>query len=462
MNRCLRFVFAFILLISLLMQFSASQTIDIPPPSPTASGGGGGGSRQIDFDRIFKALQEGKQQKPQKFEEMKKLLYIEPFITKEYSKTLVLDLDFKGNKTLDRNQEFVISAYIENNNPIEIRRALFLHLEALEPGEKAFRQVNSVPQIIQVNEYEDLGGGRNFTYRAFPELTDFKYLKEVGPAVLRLKATDGQYTWTSKNTSLEITNRPPVLSNLSIEASRPTRYNDPINYVADVFDEDQDAVNVSLHILDVTGRERRNATQIANSGERINFVASQYGFFDKEDAGKNFSYYYSFGDGINVSTTDIENGPNLKKSTTLWVGRPAVIPEERNQYWWQYYNFSLVMKNQEPEDAKVQVTLYTDTKSHPWKAVSTQEVILSGEQRTVFFNVRPFDVLDVNQPFRYKFVYSEYDQNLKDNIEQSGQGLLNAKLVRYDTVSAIGLGNIAIVLLFAFLLSILVERRFFR
>ena len=259
MNRCLRFAFVFILLISLLMQFSASQTIDIPPPSPTAGGGGGGGSRQIDFDRIFKALQEGKQQKPQKFEEMKKLLYIEPFITKEYSKTMALDLDFKGNKTLDRNQEFVVRAYIENNNPIEIRRVLFLNLEALEPEEKAFRQVNSVPQIIQVNEYELSTGGRNFTYRAFPELTDFKYLKEVGPVILRLKATDGQYTWTSKNSSLEITNRPPVLSNLSIEAPRPTRYNDPINYVANAFDADQDVVNVSLHILDVTGRERRNA-----------------------------------------------------------------------------------------------------------------------------------------------------------------------------------------------------------
>jgi hypothetical protein len=253
-----------------------------------------------------------------------------------------------------------------------------------------------------------------------------------------------------------------VLSNLSIEAPGPTRYNDPINYVANAFDADQDVVNVSLHILDVTGRERRNATQIVNSGERISFIASQYGFFDKEDAGKNFSYYYSFGDGINVSTTDIEDGPSLKKSTTLWVGRPAVIPEERNQYWWQYYNFSLVMKNQEPEETKVQVTLYTDTKSHPWKAVSTQEVILSGEQSTVFFNVRPFDVLDVNQTFRYKLVYSEYDQNLKDSVEQSGQGPLNAKLVRYDTISAVGLGNVAIILLFAFLLSILVERRFFR
>ena len=120
------------------------------------------------------------------------------------------------------------------------------------------------------------------------------------------------------------------------------------------------------------------------------------------------------------------------------------------------------MKNQEPEEIKVQVALYTDTKSHPWKAVSTQEVILSGDQRTVFFNVRPFDVLDANQTFRYRLAYSEYDQNLKDNIEQSGQGPLNAKLVRYDTISAMGLGNVAIILLFAFLLSILVERRFFR
>jgi predicted Co/Zn/Cd cation transporter (cation efflux family) len=39
---------------------------------------------------------------------------------------------------------------------------------------------------------------------------------------------------------------------------------------------------------------------------------------------------------------------------------------------------------------------------------------------------------------------------------------LNAKLVRYETVSWTGIGNILAILLIAFLLSILVERGFYR
>lgn len=461
MGQALRFAILMMLLL-LLNQLVACQTLDIPPPTPSQGGGGGGGSRQTDLDRILKALQEGKEQKPQKFEQLKKLLYIEPFTTKEYSNKLGLGLDFKGNTTLNRTQGFVIRAYVVNSNPIEIRRAIYLRLEALLPGENAFMQVNSIPQIIQVNEYQESKDGSNFTFRAFPELTSFKDLKKVGTVVLRLKATDGQYTWTSKNLTLNVTNSPPVLSNQSIEAPDPTRYNDPITYVANVTDENGDAVNVTLHILDDTGSERTNATQMVASGQRVNFIASQYGFFNKDDAGKNFTYYYSFGDGINVSVTDIQNGPQLKKNTAIWVGRPKVTPEDQNQYWWQEYNFSLEMKNQQPEDAQVQVSLYLDTKAHPWRAIASQNVMLSENPRTVFFLVKPFDVLDANQSFRYKFEYSEYDQNQKDHIEQDAQAPLSAKLVRYDTISALGLGNVAAIMLLAFLLGLLLERRFYR
>lgn len=460
MGQALR-VAVLLMLLLLLDQLVACQTLDIPPPTPS-QGGGGGGSRQTDLDRILKALQEGKEQKPQKFEQLKKLLYIEPFTTKEYSNKLGLGLDFKGNMTLNRTQGFVVQAYVVNSNPIEIRRAIYLRLEALMPGENAFSQVNSIPQIIQVNEYQESKDGLNFTYRAFPELTSFRDLRKVGTVVLRLKATDGQYTWTSKNLTLNVTNSPPVLSNQSIVAPNPTRYNDPITYVANVTDANGDAVNVTLHILDDTGSERSNATQMVTSGQSVNFIASQYGFFNKGDAGKNFTYYYSFGDGINVSVTGIQNGPQLKKSTAIWVGRPKVTPEDQNQYWWQGYNFSLEMKNQEPEDAQVQVSLYLDTKAHPWRAIASQNVILSGSPRTVFFLVKPFDVLDANQSFRYKFEYSEYDQNQKDYIEQDAQAPLSAKLVRYDTISTLSLGNVAAILLLAFVLGLLLERRFYR
>ena len=454
-----------IVLILILILFVNTLPVHGDVDIPVDAGGGsssGGGHRQIDFDRIFQALQEGKAQKPQKFEEMKKLLYIEPFTTKEYDKTLALSVDFKGNETLNRNQKFEVNAYLENPNPIEIRRALYLELNSLEPGEKTFRQVNTVPQIIQVNEYTETKDGRNYTYRTFPELTSFSNLKTVGPVILRLKATDGQYTWTSGNLTLNVINNPPMLSNLSIEATKPTRYNDPIDYVANLTDRDGDAVNVTLHVLDEQGKERGRESQIVLPGNGVSFLANQYGFFSKEDSGKNFTYYYTFGDGINVSNTTIQDGPRLRKSTSIWVDSPWVTPEDENQYWWQSYNFSINMKNQDPEETKVLVTLFTDTKAHPWKIAASQEVMLSQEAKSVYFNVKPFDVLDANQSFRFKFTYSEYDQHQKDFTEVDRDKPINAKLVKYETVSVPGVGNVLAILLVALVLSIFVERRFYR
>jgi thiol:disulfide interchange protein len=89
-------------------------------------------------------------------------------------------------------------------------------------------------------------------------------------------------------------------------------------------------------------------------------------------------------------------------------------------------------------------------------------VVLSGNPKAVYFLVKPFDVLDANQSFRYKFEYSEYDQNQRDHIEQDAQAPLSAKLVRYDTISALSLGNVAAILLLAFVLGLLLERRFYR
>jgi hypothetical protein len=464
MNKSLGFAafVSILILMMFLVQFASCQSLDIPPPSATSGGGGGGGSRQIDMDRIYKALQDGKQQKPQKFEELKKLLYIEPFTTREYNNNLGLNLSFKGNKTLNRTQQFVIGAYVANYNPIEIRRAVFLRLEELDPGEKAFRQVNSVPQIIQVNEYTQTKDGSNITYRTFPDLTSFAGLKKVGAVVLRLKATDGQYTWTSKNLTLNLINNPPVLSNLSVEAPNPARYNDPIKYVAEVNDVDGDAVNITLHVIDSRGREKANVSQVVLPGSEADFLANQYGFFGKADSGKNFTYYYSFGDGINITNTTMQDGPRLRKSTAIWVDNAKVVPEDEFQYWWQSYNFSADMKNQEQGNVKVLVTLFTDTPAHPWKAVATQEVTLTPEPRPVFFTVKPFDVQDVNQTFKFKFTYSEYDQHQKDFIEAAGARNIGAKLIKYEIASPVGLANIFIILLASLLAGMLIERRFYR
>ncbi len=77
--------------------------------------------------------------------------------------------------------------------------------------------------------------------------------------------------------------------------------------------------------------------------------------------------------------------------------------------------------------------------------------------------MKPFDVADVNQTFSYYFGYSAPDQdgNTHSNIVISPRAI-NAKLIRYDTISGLGLGNILIILLMALLISMLVERRFYR
>ena len=437
-------------------------SLDVPPPSPStaSSGDGGGGHRQIDFDKILKAVQEGKQKKPDKFEELKKLLYIEPFSTVPYSTDLSLGLSISGNKTLTRNDKFVVTATVVNPNPIEIRRALYLHLEALEPGDSSFKVVNPVAQIVQINEYKEGGNGKNITARAFPDLTSYSHLKKVGPAILRLQVSDGQYNWHSQNLTLNVTNQPPRLENISIMPQSNLRYNDAILYLANVTDSDGDAVNVTLHIKDEHDTERGNITQMVAGEGQASFLGNE--FFSKSDSGKNFTYYYTFGDGIVSNETAMQDGPNLRKSISIHVEKPWVTPEDENQYWWQNYNFTLGMKNQDQEGAKVQVTLFTDTSAHPWRAAASKEVTLNQEPQVVYFNVRPFDVMDANQSFRFKFAYSEYDQHQQDYITKDWEKALNAKLVRYETVSWLGIGNVLAILLIAFLLGILVERGFYR
>ena len=120
------------------------------------------------------------------------------------------------------------------------------------------------------------------------------------------------------------------------------------------------------------------------------------------------------------------------------------------------------MKNQESEEAAVQVSLFTDTKDHPGKAAASQQVILTQQPQKVHFNIKPFDVLDANQTFNFWFQYSEMDQNNQDHIDKEWIKPLNAKLVRYELISGLGLGNILALLMIALLISILMERRFYR
>ncbi|MDD1751851.1 MAG: hypothetical protein LUQ38_02025 [Methanotrichaceae archaeon] len=420
---------------------------------------GGGGRRTVDFDNLIKTLQDAKNKKPAKFEELQKLLYIKPFTTEEYDANLTMGLGIIGNTTLNRNDNIKIYAYLENPNPIEIRRAEYLFLEALEPGEKSFRQVNSVPQIIQVNEYEDSGNNVNSTTRIFPELTSFSYLKRPGQVLLRFKASDGVYELYSENKTLNITNNPPNLSGFMIDAPSRPRYNDPISYVANVTDVDGDMVNITLHVLN---GEEKNATLLVKAGDKAVFKANEYGFFTKDDAGKNFTYYYTYDDGVDANKTERLAGPNLRKSVTLSVAKPLVVPEDENQYWWQNYNFSVNMKNMEEGIARVSVSLFTDTEAHPWKIVDTKDVDVGQEMNPVYFNVKPFDVLDVGKNFSFKIKYSEFDQDQKDFVQMISPKAINQKLLKYDIASLPIALNLFAILSIAILLGIFFERRFYR
>jgi hypothetical protein len=455
-----------LLLFFLLSIIQVQGDTAVPPPKPSVSSSSSSSrAPQMDFDKIFKALQEGKDKKPQKFEDLKKLLYIKPFVTKDYDKNYTLGLTVIANDNettnVTRNDKFGVWATVGNPNPIEIRRVMYVDLYALEPGEKSFRKVNSAPAMIMNNEYENKDG-KNYSFRKFPELTSFSNIKTVGPAVLKIEVSDGETSWESNNYTLGIINRPPALENLSLEATKHPKFNDPIIYSANVSDLDEDLINVTLHILDAQHRELRNQTQLTMPGKTVSFIANQYGFFDREDSGKNFSYYYTFGDGIVANNTTILDGPNLRKSVSIWVGKPIVVPEDENQYWWQSYNFSLEMKNQDPGEASVTTSLFTDTEAHPWKAAGSQVVTLTQEPQAVYFNVKPFDVMDANQTFGFRFAYSETDQHGQNHIDAQNSDPINPKLVRYDFVSALGLANVLVLLILGMLVSIFVERRFYR
>lgn len=458
-------VLAILLVLFLILPMAAQCGGVLGGGGASSGGGGGGGSRQTSIDNLLKAIKDAKSQSNPKLEELKKLLYIEPFVTKNYdtnnfSMGLAIEPD---NKTLTRNDKFRIIATVGNPNPIEIRRVLYLDLEALEPGEKAFRKVNSVPQMIMNSEY-DVVNGKNLSSTTFPELTSFNDLKSVGPAVLRLHVSDGKNEWQSGTLTLNIINRPPELTNLTLQAPERPRFNDPINYFVNVTDPDGDPVNVTLHLLDGNNEELKNETQVTMPGKGVSFAASRYGFFDKTDSGKNFSYYYTFSDGIAVNNTSVQDGPRLRKSVTIWVDKPTVTPEDANQYWWQSYNFSLKMKNQDPTEPSVPVTvsLFTSTPANPHKSAGSKVATLTTNESIVSFDVKPFRVEDANQTYSYLFEYSEYDQNQGSQIVGEGSKPLNAKLVRYELISGLGLGNILALILLAFLVSILVERRFYR
>ncbi|MDD1738699.1 MAG: hypothetical protein LUQ02_03920, partial [Methanothrix sp.] len=222
-----------------------------------SGGGGGGGSKQVDIDRLLKAVEDGKKNKPEKFEELKTLLWKNPITSENYTLPLVLMYYGGNNTTISRTEPIEIITFIKNNNLPEMRRMLDLDLEAKEPGSNEYRRVNIFPNKIQANEYNVK---TNITQRIWNDLPSFAYLKEVGEVRLRVNASDGVNKWSTSSYKdlkppfygelvFNVTNSQPMMSEFNIMPAGLVRYNDPIEYKANIEDEDGDMLNVTLHIL---------------------------------------------------------------------------------------------------------------------------------------------------------------------------------------------------------------------
>jgi hypothetical protein len=438
-------------------------------PSVSPGGGGGGGSRQIDIDRLLKTIQDGKKSKPAKFEELRTLLWKDPITSEEYQMPVVL-MYYKGNNTtVSRNQPLEIITIATNNNPLEMRRMLDLYLEVKEPGSDKYERINSWPEKIQTNEYDE---NTNTTRRIWGMLPSFSYLKGVGVVKVRANVSDGVNKWSTVSYSgmkppyygelvFNVTNSLPVMSDFDVIPGGLVRYNDPIEYKANIADADGDLLNVTLHILDENGVELKNETLNVKPGP-VSFKANEYGFFKEADAGKNFTYYYSYDDGIDFISKDPKDplkGPNIRKGPKLSVDKLGFSSTSENYYWWEKYGFNLRAKNLNPEMYDVAFTLSTRTGNNEWNTVETKTVRIGPDPVEVNFNnTKPFQVTDAGETFYYRVKYSEYDQSGKDAMEQTGVRI-NGKIVPYRIYDGIMILNLVPMLILIMLGSFFIERR---
>jgi hypothetical protein len=435
----------------------------------SGGGGGGGGSKQVTIDSLLKTIQDGKKSKPAQFEELRTILWKDPITSEEYKMPTVL-LYYKGNNTtVSRNQPLEIITVATNNNPLEMRRMLDLYLEVKEPGSDKYERINSWPEKIQTNEYDEK---TNTTYRIWGMLPSFANLKKVGEVRVRANISDGVNRWSTSDYKdlkppfysqlvFNVTNSLPVMSNFNITPSGLVRYNDPIEYRADIADADGDLLNVTLHILDENGVELQNVTLNIKPGP-VSFKANEYGFFKEADAGKNFTYYYSYDDGIDFVSKDPEDpliGPTIRKGPKLSVDKLGFISSSENYYWWDNYGFNVRAKNLNPEEYDVTFTLSTRTASNEWNTVETKKVRIGPDPVEVNFNdTKPFQVTDAGQTFYYRVKYSEYDQSGKEFMEETGV-MINGKIVPYSIYSPVMILNLVPMLILIIMGSFFIERK---
>ncbi|MDF0591048.1 hypothetical protein [Candidatus Methanocrinis natronophilus] len=477
------FAASLIIILLLLPLAAESQGVSPSPPkaTPSPSGGSSGGdpsstssSRrvvQLDLDSMIGNMERWKQNDPAKFERLKNLLHI-PFVPpKEYKTPTVLIWYPSGKGEITRNEKLDIYAYVKNDNPMEVRSDVYLALEVKGPDDEEYIRIGG-QRIILANQYDEK---TNATLRDWSGITPFSDSQEVGAATFRIWFNDMHKTYFTDTMyakpyqqdeyysllELDLVNSPPEVDEESIRVTPlRARYNDPIRYEARFFDTDGDMINVLLHILDDQDRQIRNLTQIVTPGTNVTFIASQYGLFGEEDAGKNFSYFYSFDDGLDGNSTGIHSGPSLIPSPKIFVSDPQAVPADENRFWWQNYRFSLQVKN--PEVNNLRIDLYTSTPSHPNRYQETRVIGASEEAQEVVFEIAPFFVSDADQSFEYYFRYSATDQNSREGTEILSGGRINPKIVKYPIYSAVMIANILAVLLAALVGGIVIERRFYR
>ena len=125
-------------------------------------------------------------------------MWKDPITSEEYEWPTVL-MYYKGNNTtVSRNQPLEIITVATNNNPLEMRRMLDLYLEVKEPGSNKYERINSWPEKIQTNEYDEK---TNTTYRIWGMLPSFSYLKNVGEVKVRANVSDGVNKWSTASYS---------------------------------------------------------------------------------------------------------------------------------------------------------------------------------------------------------------------------------------------------------------------
>lgn len=422
--------------------------------------------KQTDIDNLIKIVKGAKEQEPEKYDELQKLLYLKILPPDTYIIPKV-NLRLQGNNNttninVTRNQPIIPITNIYNKNPLELRRPVYLTMSVKNPGDDKFVDINRAPMIIQTNEYKESKYYPDSVWssRTWHDLPSFAYLSKEGEARVKVNWSDG-YSYSDTNELVfNIVNAPPAIRNATVTGPDSVRYTDPIIYEAKTYDPDKDTLNVTLHILDDRGSPKMNLTQQAKGGSPVIFRAADWGSFNEQDAGKNFTYYYSVDDGISNNTTKINIGPSIKPIPNLTVTDVQVVPENDNRYWWQKYNFSFKVSNQALEPVDVLVTLYTNTPAEPKKSVQTKSITATADPHTEAFEVWPFSVKDAGEEFTYFIEFSE-DVQGADGSKVAGTEvtMLNQKIVKFNILDPVIVVNLLSVMLLTLLGGILIERK---